>query len=448
MLTSEKSAFIFHKMLPLESLRVDDMPDRETQQKVVKNAFKIVSPNKSFVVYVEEVDKKIEWLVALNDAISAWRQKQSTFGTKKNAAPEDGGSLIEAPIWIPDDEVLSCMNCSQPFAWLKRRHHCRACGKVVCNPCSAHRLMLPNVSDKAPVRVCDECFSSVAAEMRGRSQSQPQLPNEDERKGEESHPSNEHDAQTRLPSTRIRPSQLPVQSPEPAAAPSTEPEESDNAPEPSFMESPARRLSTLFGWNSKPASAPAAPASTHVGEQKPSPKSNKNEKAATPRSPYTMPLPRSDNVPHVVVLNNQGKPLPKRGQLPSPRTSNSPNGISTRRTPEFPPPNTNTQRLPPQSQRGLCVTREDLMNQKNNFNHQKKMVIPRLDAKGSARRQPRPVIRRGSRRGTPPTSLTCRGRCERNRSPSPSTVRSPPLRPIKLVSRTANSSRPPPQRGA
>ena len=35
-----------------------------------------------------------------------------------------------APKWVPDAEAPVCMNCDARFTFTKRRHHCRACGKV------------------------------------------------------------------------------------------------------------------------------------------------------------------------------------------------------------------------------------------------------------------------------------------------------------------------------
>jgi len=65
------------------------------------------------------------------------------------------------PEWEPDKAVSRCPHCSLVFVFpVKRRHHCRNCGKVVCQMCSQHSLPLPKYGFYRPVRVCSKCFTA------------------------------------------------------------------------------------------------------------------------------------------------------------------------------------------------------------------------------------------------------------------------------------------------
>lgn len=55
--------------------------------------------------------------------------------------------------WQRDTE--ECTLCSCRFTFLRRRHHCRSCGRLVCGKCSRHRLLNPNT--ETPERACDLC---------------------------------------------------------------------------------------------------------------------------------------------------------------------------------------------------------------------------------------------------------------------------------------------------
>jgi hypothetical protein len=57
--------------------------------------------------------------------------------------------------WIPDEHVNACSVCHVEFTVYNRRHHCRACGNVVCGACSSHRIELKSGGVKQ--RVCDRC---------------------------------------------------------------------------------------------------------------------------------------------------------------------------------------------------------------------------------------------------------------------------------------------------
>merc|ERR1711964_713772 len=57
-------------------------------------------------------------------------------------------------MWVPDDLALNCMICDAPFAWNLRHHHCRRCGRNVCDACAPLNILK---GDDADDRVCKEC---------------------------------------------------------------------------------------------------------------------------------------------------------------------------------------------------------------------------------------------------------------------------------------------------
>jgi hypothetical protein len=61
--------------------------------------------------------------------------------------------------WVEDTQSDRCMNCDKDFTMFNRRHHCRACGSVVCHTCSSRSEFLPQYgySLRHPVRICDTC---------------------------------------------------------------------------------------------------------------------------------------------------------------------------------------------------------------------------------------------------------------------------------------------------
>lgn len=64
----------------------------------------------------------------------------------------------EPPRWVPDEQCPHCSSCKALFTFVKRRHHCRNCGKVFCSRCSANSVPLPQYGHVRPVRVCNHCF--------------------------------------------------------------------------------------------------------------------------------------------------------------------------------------------------------------------------------------------------------------------------------------------------
>jgi hypothetical protein len=60
---------------------------------------------------------------------------------RRSSSTSSGQYVV--PLWQPDNEVSECPICKRQFSFLFRRHHCRKCGRVVCNECSPHRITIP-----------------------------------------------------------------------------------------------------------------------------------------------------------------------------------------------------------------------------------------------------------------------------------------------------------------
>lgn len=64
------------------------------------------------------------------------------------------------PEWLPDHEANSCMACSGLFTLIRRRHHCRSCGKIFCGDCCKHKARLLYLDNKE-ARVCNNCHQMI-----------------------------------------------------------------------------------------------------------------------------------------------------------------------------------------------------------------------------------------------------------------------------------------------
>ena len=86
------------------------------------------------------------------------KQRSATFP----ATVPSGSS--NRPVWAKSDSQCMFPGCKCKFSrcWLRffvsGRHHCRACGAMVCGSHSQKKLALPHLDYRIPVRVCDSCF--------------------------------------------------------------------------------------------------------------------------------------------------------------------------------------------------------------------------------------------------------------------------------------------------
>ncbi|XP_056283116.1 zinc finger FYVE domain-containing protein 21 isoform X2 [Pseudoliparis swirei] len=75
--------------------------------------------------------------------------------------PENGAFhspfSLDEPQWVPDKECPRCMQCDTKFDFIRRKHHCRRCGRCFCDKCCSRKVALPRMCFVDPVRQCAEC---------------------------------------------------------------------------------------------------------------------------------------------------------------------------------------------------------------------------------------------------------------------------------------------------
>uniref|UniRef100_A0A3B1KLT5 FYVE, RhoGEF and PH domain containing 5b n=1 Tax=Astyanax mexicanus TaxID=7994 RepID=A0A3B1KLT5_ASTMX len=102
-----------------------------------------------------------DWFVTLNRTIA---DLGSVLGEPTGCL--EFGETVEAclgenaPPLVSVSQVSVCMNCPVRFSLTHRRHHCRACGKVVCRDCCRNKVPLKYLKNRR-AKVCDKCYSEL-----------------------------------------------------------------------------------------------------------------------------------------------------------------------------------------------------------------------------------------------------------------------------------------------
>ncbi|XP_059916231.1 FYVE, RhoGEF and PH domain-containing protein 6-like isoform X3 [Gadus macrocephalus] len=155
----QSGQFKLNNMLSLAGMKVSK-PMHEAHQ----NELNIESVERSFILSASSAAERDDWLQTISMAINDHTKKKISFISSKSTEETEenervsGASLgSKAPIWIPDPRATMCMICTCEFTLTWRRHHCRACGKVVCQACSSNKHCLKYLKNQL-ARVCNQCF--------------------------------------------------------------------------------------------------------------------------------------------------------------------------------------------------------------------------------------------------------------------------------------------------
>ncbi|XP_045410003.1 FYVE, RhoGEF and PH domain-containing protein 4 isoform X2 [Lemur catta] len=147
---------------------IDGMKIVETHNEEYPHTFQVSGKERTLELQASSEQDKEEWIKALQETIDAFHQRHETF---RNAIAKDNDIHSEvstaelgkrAPRWIRDNEVTMCMKCKESFnALTRRRHHCRACGHVVCWKCSDYKAQLEYDGGKLS-KVCKDCYQIIS----------------------------------------------------------------------------------------------------------------------------------------------------------------------------------------------------------------------------------------------------------------------------------------------
>uniref|UniRef100_A0AAY4D0X4 FYVE, RhoGEF and PH domain containing 5a n=1 Tax=Denticeps clupeoides TaxID=299321 RepID=A0AAY4D0X4_9TELE len=127
----------------------------------VLNTLRIEVSDVTITLSASSCGEREDWFHTLSRAIADHAAGLNTFSSSSEAREKLWMSLGEAaPILVPVSHVMMCMNCTADFSLTLRRHHCNACGKVVCRSCSRNRYPLKYLKDRM-AKVCDHCYSKL-----------------------------------------------------------------------------------------------------------------------------------------------------------------------------------------------------------------------------------------------------------------------------------------------
>lgn len=115
--------------------------------------------------YSSEVRKVLKLILQPNESIPVYEVNGQTATNAENE--EETGVEVQETLplpafvgvrWVPDEDCEQCTACSAPFSVVRRRHHCRNCGRIFCNKCSRNSICIPELGYDRRVRVCNLCF--------------------------------------------------------------------------------------------------------------------------------------------------------------------------------------------------------------------------------------------------------------------------------------------------
>uniref|UniRef100_M4BJ74 FYVE-type domain-containing protein n=1 Tax=Hyaloperonospora arabidopsidis (strain Emoy2) TaxID=559515 RepID=M4BJ74_HYAAE len=71
------------------------------------------------------------------------------------------------PTWVNDKDRACCHLCLKTFTNTRRKHHCRACGEIICRVCSVYKSVNLQSVGLTTLRVCKACMDGTSTIATG-----------------------------------------------------------------------------------------------------------------------------------------------------------------------------------------------------------------------------------------------------------------------------------------
>ncbi|XP_039932170.1 FYVE, RhoGEF and PH domain-containing protein 5 isoform X2 [Hirundo rustica] len=140
-----------------------------------QNILKIENDEHCLTLSASSCSERDDWYSCISKHIpdDCKAHKTSTFHSSVELRERLGIPLGERPpTLVPVSHAMMCMNCGCDFTLTLRRHHCHACGKIVCRNCSRNKYPMKYLKDQA-AKVCDSCYVELKKRERPLSVSFP-----------------------------------------------------------------------------------------------------------------------------------------------------------------------------------------------------------------------------------------------------------------------------------
>ncbi|XP_041429116.1 FYVE, RhoGEF and PH domain-containing protein 1 isoform X1 [Xenopus laevis] len=153
---------------------VEGMELKHSSSPNLTRTFRVSGKQRSLELQARTEEEKKDWIQAIEVTINRHEQAMESCKllctsireddeTPPNSPNTDLGK--RAPTPIREKEVTMCMKCQEPFNSItKRRHHCKACGHVVCGKCSEFRARLVYDNNRTN-RVCVDCYGALRGSL-------------------------------------------------------------------------------------------------------------------------------------------------------------------------------------------------------------------------------------------------------------------------------------------